>query len=160
MGDLVVLQPDTQLQVPAQPNRGGRPTLYSEPVAERICDTLARGVTRQAAALEAGIDRDTFYDWLLTRDGFSDRVARAEAKAEVKLTETVFSSGTDGETAGDWRPAIEWLKRRRRADYGDTLDVRKLDDETILRMIAAAQQDNQAVTEEGTPARISGADDI
>ncbi len=34
--------------------------------------------------------------------------------------------------------AVEWLKRRRRAEWGDSLDVRKLDDETLLRLLADA----------------------
>jgi len=154
MGDLIVPEDNPQ---PITVNRGGRPTLYSEEIAERICHTLAQGVTRQCAALEAGITRETFYHWLETRDGFSDRVARAESIAEQKLTETVFAAGTSGETAGDWRPAIEWLKRRRRADYGDTLDVRKLDADTILQMLRAQQQD---IPEEDKPAITSGADDL
>jgi len=118
----------------------GRPTKYDEWIATRICNTLARGATRLGAALEAGINPDTFYDWLEKREDFSDRVARAEGEAEVALTESVFASATQAEAKGDWKPAIEWLKRRRRADYGDTLDVRKIDAETLLRLLQSQQE--------------------
>jgi hypothetical protein len=37
---------------------------------------------------------------------------------------------------GDWRAAESWLKRRRRAEWGDSLDLRKLDDDTILRLLS------------------------
>jgi len=68
-------------------------------------------------------------------------VAQAEARAEVLFTETMAScaEGTGSERA-DWRPAESWLKRRRRADYGDTLDIRKIDAETLLRLLQSQQE--------------------
>ena len=154
MGDLVTQEREEKVSRYRDGQTFGRPALYSEAVAQRICDTLARGSTRQASALEAGITRETFYTWLQERVDFSDRVARAESQAEVALTETVFSSGTDGATAGDWRPAVEWLKRRRRADYGDTLDIRKLDTDTIRELLMAQQE---AIREDSQPL-LSGED--
>lgn len=36
----------------------------------------------------------------------------------------------------EWRAALEWLKRRRHVEWGtDSIDIEKLDDETILRLL-------------------------
>ena len=108
-----------------------------------------------AAALDAGITRETFYTWLEEKEEFSDRVARAEAKAEIALTNTLFAAGTNGDTQGDYKASIEWLKRRRRADYGDTLDIRKIDAETLLRVL---QTQAEAVSATDQPAIEDGFD--
>lgn len=50
-----------------------------------------------------------------------------------------FQDVTETTTSGhefDWRAALEWLKRRRREEWGDKLDLSKLPDETILRLVA------------------------
>jgi transposase-like protein len=153
MGDLTVLNTHTQVQT----RKTGRPTLYTEEKARAICDHLEKGLTKRAACALVDVNEETFRWWCDTREIFLQMVARAEAKAEEMFTEVLVKAvgGTQGQA--DYRAGVEWLKRRRRADYGDTIDVRKLDDETILRMLHASQQD---VTEDGRPAIVSGADDI
>jgi plasmid stabilization system protein ParE len=163
MGDLVTTQRDGQGHyLPGHTTPGpGRDTLYSDAIAQVICDKIAKGVTRAAAAEAAGISRETLQDWMRERDAFAYLVARADAEAEIAYSEALFAAATDTANAkGDGKMAVEWLKRRRRADYGDTLDVRKLDDDTILRMLHASQQQDAAITEDGQPAIVSGADDI
>ena len=38
----------------------------------------------------------------------------------------------------DWHASLEWLKRRRRIEWGDTIDLGKIPDEQLLRLIEAA----------------------
>src|SRR5689334_607823 len=67
---------------------------------------------------------------------------RAEAEAEVMFTETLadVARGTGGMQRG-WRASVEWLKRRRRADYGDTMDIRRIDTEQLLEILRRQQQE-------------------
>ena len=115
-----------------------RPTKYSETLAKGICDALQVGATRKASAEAVGIDYNTFLRWVARFDSFATDVTRAEAKAELRFTTALAKAaqGTESEP-GDWRAAESWLKRRRRQDWGDSIDIRKLDDETLLRLLAA-----------------------
>lgn len=56
----------------------------------------------------------------------------------VTETETVTTEGREF----DWRASLEWLKRRKRADWGDSLDIRTLDDETLLRLLAKGHEED------------------
>lgn len=102
------------------------------------------------AAQAAGVDRDTLYEWNATKAEFSDMLARAEAEMFVNVSRTVVQA-SQGETKGDWRPAIELLKRRDRASWGDTLDIRKLDTADLVKLLDAQStaQEMPAVTESG-----------
>lgn len=115
-----------------------RRSKYTETLAKGICDALQVGATRTAASGAAGISRETFATWLERYPTFLDDVTRAEAKAELRFTTALAKAaqGTESEP-GDWRAAESWLKRRRRQDWGDSIDIRKLDDETLLRLLAA-----------------------
>jgi hypothetical protein len=49
----------------------------------------------------------------------------------VTETETVTVQGREF----DWRAALEWLKRRKRADWGDSLDLRRLSDDQLISLL-------------------------
>ncbi len=110
---------------------------YQELTAEQraILDALKMGNTRRASAAYAGIATSTFYLWMKENRTFSDAVTHAEAIAEVGHVGVLAKSAI----SGDWRASLEWLKRRRRIEWGDTLDIRKLDDETLLRLLTLAE---------------------
>jgi hypothetical protein len=55
----------------------------------------------------------------------------------------------------DWRAALEWLKRRRRAEWGDSLDLRKLDDATILQLLALEEGSEPERPADFDPARLA-----
>lgn len=44
----------------------------------------------------------------------------------------------------DWRAGLEWLKRRRRVEWGDSIDIRKFDDETLLRLLQMEEERHKA----------------
>lgn len=63
----------------------------------------------------------------------------AQGKVQtVHLSETVTTESNEF----DWKAAESWLKRRHRADWGDSLDVKKLDDETVLRLLAGVDSED------------------
>lgn len=77
---------------PAAINKGGRPSLYSEDLAERICAGIARGKSL-VAVLDAGPDMpdySTVMRWLDAHERFRDLYARARAaQADVLADEIV-----------------------------------------------------------------------
>jgi hypothetical protein len=121
-------------------------------------DGLRTGLTREASASRVDVDRTQIWRWIERFATFRNAVTRAEAEAEARFTstmaqaaaphevvETTTTQGPDGTVTKtvirrefDWRAAESWLKRRRRADWGDSLDVKRIDDDTLLRLIASA----------------------
>jgi len=99
-----------------------RPTKYSNEKAKTICDALKIGATRSAAVGNAGIDYQTFLNWRARYSSFSSDVDHSEALAELRFTSTLAAAAQgSAEKPADWRAALEWLKRRRRAEWGDNV---------------------------------------
>lgn len=154
-----------------------RPTKYNDERAKTICDNLRIGCTRRASFGSAGINHDTFAEWLKRFPVFSEAVTRAEDEAEKRYTGTIaqaaaphdvvttnrtvktvyktkktrhkdgtvveepvalqeVSETTTTSREFDWRAGESWLKRRRKPEWGDSIDVRRIPDDQLLRMIA------------------------
>lgn len=109
---------------------------------------------RGACALEE-VNEATFQQWWQDREDFATMLMRAEAQAESHFTDVITRTAEGTQGQADYRAGVEWLKRRRRADYGDTLDIRKIDVDT-LRELLQQQSDSQSVYEPLEP----GEDDL
>ena len=76
----------------ASPKPTGRPTIYSEELAEEICDRIAKGesIKEICADKESGWlpGESTVYRWLSDNDAFRERYTHArEAQADGKFDE-------------------------------------------------------------------------
>jgi hypothetical protein len=133
----------------------GRPTKYNEERAKPILERLRAGNTRKASVESIGIAYTTFLEWLENFPNFATSVAQAESEAEVRnatilakaangweTEETVTTTLPDGTvktvvTKGreyDWRAAESWLKRRRRDEWGDNINLSRLSDEDLIAL--------------------------
>jgi hypothetical protein len=126
----------------------GRPPLYSEELADRICDRIANTTLGLAAICrEEGMPhRNTVTDWIEKNKEFSNKYARAKARQLELLAEEILeiSDHTNNDTLtinkGDETieiPNTEWINRSKlRVDsrkwllskldpkkYGDKVDV-------------------------------------
>ena len=106
-----------------------RPTKYNEEKAAQIATLLRSGCTRKDAVGSIGIDYTTFLRWIEHNPSFANLVTSAEAFAAVKMT-TILTKAADG----DWRAALEWLKRRKRDEWGDNLSLSRLSDEDVIAL--------------------------
>lgn len=105
----------------------GRPTKLTPDRHEAIVKSLLIGATRKDAAEAAGVDYTTFLKWMQrgekAKSGaffkFYNAASEAEAKARINYT-TVIARAANG---GDWRAALEYLKRRDRPNWGDGVDI-------------------------------------
>lgn len=111
-------------------------------VEAAILDALRRGNTRAAAAEAAGIDRTQLWRWMRRCATLRNAITRAEAEAEVKAVGAVHDAYADG----DWRAALEWLKRRRSQDWGDVQRIEIID--SVREMARAAGLDEDAAVSE------------
>jgi transposase-like protein len=103
-----------------QDGKRGRPE-YSDAVKRRILAGLKGGYTRQAAAGFAGVHRSTLFDWIAKDPDFKMQVEQAEDLAEARYTATLRRAATGDRQ--DVRAAIEWLSRRRPAQWREKLSI-------------------------------------
>lgn len=110
----------------------GRPTDYSEEVAERICVMLAEGSAMvEITARDDMPAQSTVYRWLERHSEFSERYIRArENQAHTIADRAVLmalrgsSVIVDPQAAGVQLNAIKWAAGRLAPKvYGDKLDV-------------------------------------
>lgn len=107
-----------------------------------ICAALAQGVSRRGACALAGISADTLYRWMHEDRTCSDAVARAEAAFEQTCISALKRPFEDAASPGEAARAAQWALSHHpqlRADWGERLDVRLLDDEQLMRLLSAAE---------------------
>lgn len=85
----------------------GRPSTYSQEVAEAICERLADGESlRDICAAENMPAKSTVFRWLSSNESFRDQYARArEAQAEY-LADELLDIADDGKN--------DWMERHNR----------------------------------------------
>lgn len=130
----------------------GRPIKYNSERESRFLEALRSGATRQACCASINISDETLRHWLVRYPTFLEKVEDAEHHAElrfsliiaqaaqphdvirVKKTEKpvmledgsvkmIVETVTETSRENDWRAALEWLKRRKRRAWGDSLHV-------------------------------------
>ena len=100
-----------------------RPTKLNDDTHKAIVDAIKIGATYKDAAGAAGVDYTTFLNWM-ARGGkaksgkffeFFNAVGRAKSQAILNYTTTIATAAAKGE----WRAALEYLKRRDPDNWGD-----------------------------------------
>lgn len=106
-----------------------RPTKYNEEKAAQIATLLRNGCTRKDAIGSVNISYPTFLTWLDRNLSFFNLVESAESYCAVKMTTRIVKAADD-----DPKYALEWLKRRRRDEWGDNLSLSRLSDEDVIAL--------------------------
>ena len=96
-----------------------RPTKFTDRVCAKILEGLQAGLTRSAATGRAGVHPAQIGRWCADNPGFATNCDIAEAEAEARSTAIITNAAQNG----DPKMALEWLKRRRRDDWGDNEKV-------------------------------------
>jgi len=99
----------------------GRPTKRTPETEKLIIDALRVGASRKDSCEAAGIDFVTFMNWMKSNSSFSTAVTRAESQCAARMSARIYQEATKDD--GDWKASLEWLKRRRREDWGDRKDI-------------------------------------
>lgn len=116
--------------VDLQTNAGGRPSLYTPVLAERICALIAMGFSKRAIGdLPDMPNRTTIDEWLLRHEGFASQYARAcEIRAEGFAEEIVEISDRDDLDANDKKVRIDARKwtasKLLPRQYGESVTVK------------------------------------
>ena len=90
-------------------NLGGRPTIYSEDIVEKLESILKIGGTIEQAVNYAGIDKQTYYNWIEKRLDFSTKMEQARSYPDIVAKNIVVDSMIKDR---DLNTAKWWLEKR------------------------------------------------
>lgn len=113
----------------------GRPTKYTDEIADIICMKLSDGITLSEICREDGMPhRTTVYDWKDANETFSLRIARARDIGEDAIADDAIDIADDGTN--------DWMKRQGKdgEEYwvlnGEHVQRSKLRIDTRLKLLA------------------------
>lgn len=156
---------------------GGRPSIYTQELADLICQQLAEGVSLRTVCKAEGMpDASTVFSWMRTNEEFLKQYARAKQESADAMAEDILDIADDG--SNDWEtrtngsgedyevPNNEALQRSRlRVDtrkwlmakmkpkkYADKLDLTSDGEPLKVTVVAYANPTTPQVQPEAVPA--------
>lgn len=73
-------------------NLGGRPTIYSPSIVEKLVEVFKIGGSVDEACANAKIDVKTYYNWLDKNTSFSNEIASAQHYSDIAAKNVVVGS--------------------------------------------------------------------
>lgn len=87
--------------VPIEEVKIGRPSLWTQELADIICEKLSEGVSLRTVCLDEDMpDARTVFRWLRTNEQFCQQYARAKQESADAMAEDVLDIADDG--SNDW----------------------------------------------------------
>jgi len=101
-----------------QVNKGGRPTVITPEVLAKLEQAFAIDSTVQEALAYAEIKQDAYYDYLKKTPEFSERIEELRQRPILAARKRVVNGINE-----TYQNAIDYLKRKRREEFGDRMGV-------------------------------------
>ena len=119
-----------------------RPSKLTPETHAVIVESILHGATYKDAAEAAGVNYDTFNEWMRAgTDGkagkfseFFGAIRKAEAQCRLNMTRVIQSAAAKG----DWKAAEAYLRRRDRVNWGDNVDVTSGGEAITLKIVKAS----------------------
>jgi hypothetical protein len=115
-------------EVTKEKNKGGRPTIYTQAIADEICERLAHGETLRKMVLDKHMPpAGTIYRWLDSNESFRDQYAQARVRQADYYAEMIIdeSFGAHDASIGRLRmDALKWASSKiAPKKYGDKIEL-------------------------------------
>jgi hypothetical protein len=107
----------------------GRPTIFSQEIADEICNRLAKGETLRTiiASSEHMPDRTTIYRWMRSNESFCNQYAQARAEQADYYAELIVDESYSSHDAGIGRLRVDALKwaasKMAPKKYGEKIEI-------------------------------------
>lgn len=80
---------------------GGRPSIYTKELADKICSQLAEGVSLRTVCLQEEMPSlQTIFRWIREKQEFSEQYARAKQESADAMADEILDISDDG--TNDW----------------------------------------------------------
>lgn len=107
-------QEEKQANLPTVKPKIGRPTKYSQHIANVICTRIAEGESlREIVKTEGMPDRTTVYDWLLKDEAFANQYTRAREEQADTLADEILA-------ISDESPEVDYIRDK----HGNVIDIK------------------------------------
>lgn len=102
---------ETPTTLPSSSKKMGRPTTYTQALADRICEEIANGSSvRTVAKSESMPAPSSIFKWLREHKEFSEQYARACEERSEAMSEDILDIADDGTN--------DWMEVNRRGHQG------------------------------------------
>lgn len=112
-------------------NLGGRPTVMTPAVLAKLEQAFAIDATVKEALSYADIGNDAYYDYLKKHPEFAERISKLRERPVLAARQKVVSGIKDS-----YANAMDYLKRKRRLEFSDRMEVTGAEGEAIKVEIA------------------------
>lgn len=102
----------------AKKNPGGRPTVITPDVVQKLEEAFKIDATDEEACAYANISGSTFYDHMKKNKPFSERIRAAQRYPFLIMKKVVVKAANEG----DGKLAMKWLQNRQRDRYHERVD--------------------------------------
>jgi hypothetical protein len=121
--------PEKKSEEKSEPKEMGRPTIYSQEIADEICNRLSHGETlRTIIASSPHLPcRTTIYRWNADNEDFRNQYTKARAEQADYYAELIVDESYSSHDAGIGRLRVDALKwaasKMAPKKYGDKIEV-------------------------------------
>ena len=98
-------------------NKGGRPSEMTDEKVKKLEEIFALDGTIEEACFYTDISKTTYYNWLDKNPKLVNRFAELRLSPVLKARRTVVND------LKNYQNAMDYLKRQRKKELGDTIDV-------------------------------------
>lgn len=115
-------------EVTKEKNKGGRPTIYTQALADEICERLSHGETLRKMVLDEHMPASSaVYRWLDSNQSFKEQYAQARVKQADYYAEMIVDEafGSHDASIGRLRmDALKWAASKiAPKKYGDKIEL-------------------------------------
>lgn len=107
----------TKLDGTKAKSNGGRPSKMTPEVLRKIEEVAALDGSIAEMAYYADVHVDTIYAYMAQNKGFSERIAKLREKPVLMARQRVIKGVNES-----YANAIDYLKRKKRLEFGDSID--------------------------------------
>lgn len=110
-----------------KPKKKGRPTTFTQQLADKICERMANGETLRAVCRDIDLPVSTVIEWTMNNKAFSEQYAQARQKQADSYADMILDEAFNSHDAQIGRlrvDALKWVASKLAPKrYGDKVEV-------------------------------------
>jgi hypothetical protein len=135
-------------EVTKEKKKNGRPTIYTQAIADEICERLAHGETLRKMVLDEHMPpAGTIYRWLDSNESFRDQYAQARVRQADYYAEMIIdeSFGAHDASIGRLRmDALKWASSKiAPKKYGDKIELESNNNQNLTLSFNVPNRGNE-----------------
>ena len=110
-----------------KPKKKGRPTTFTQQLADQICERMANGQTLRAVCRDIDLPPSTVIEWTMNNKTFSEQYTQARQKQADSYADMILDEAFNSHDAQIGRlrvDALKWVASKLAPKrYGDKVEV-------------------------------------